>query len=112
MEFYNIAEELKKLHEEGYGQFVSKDQMHRDRLLPFNQCLNVFLKPDISNVDDKFIEMASDKDITRGTYRVFFSKKMKEENYKKIVGRYHSDRRLIFISQEVNPKDCKFKSSI
>ena len=108
-----IADELIKLEKDGFGKFISKDKMHTDGILPFNQCANVFLKPDMSVLDNSLIEMSSDKEITRATYASFFSKPM-DENQKKIIGKYHRHRRLIFMSQDVDPSLCKFpfKSSI
>ena len=85
--------------------------MHNDALLPFNQCANVFLKPDISVLDNTFIEMASDKEITRATYGSFFSKAM-DENQKKIIGKYHRQRKLIFMSQEVDGSLCKLPKNL
>ena len=40
-----FVDELQKLVDIGYGKLVSKEKMKRDKILPSNQCSNVYMKP-------------------------------------------------------------------
>lgn len=75
-----------------------KDEMYKDGVLPYNQCCTVFMKPSMDVIDKKFLDMCSDKEINETTYSAFFSKPI-DDVMKKIVKKYHPDRRCIFISQ-------------
>lgn len=96
--FTVFLDELIKLSEEGYGRVITKDQMYEDKLLPFNQCATVYMKPEPSVVDKKFFHMCMDKDVSESLYEVNFNKSV-DETMKKMIIKYHPQRELILLSQ-------------
>ena len=93
-----FVDELVKLSEEGYGRVVTKDQMYEDKLLPFNQCATVYMKPDPSVADKKFFNMCNDKDVSESLYQINFEKSV-DDTTKKMLIKYHPQREMILISQ-------------
>ena len=97
-----ISDELRKLCSEGYGVLIAKEEMIDDRVLPKNQCFTVFLKNEITHIDDKFFSMVKDSDLTKETYERNFCKDI-ESTMKKIVAKYHPQKDSIVFSQDSNP---------
>ena len=94
---YLISDELLKLGDEGYGIFISKDAMHRDGILAFNQCANVFLKGEVSFLPRKFFTLCADRDLTDNVYVSNFNKNI-DSTVKRIVRKYHPHKEYIFMS--------------
>ena len=53
--FFSV--ELKKL-KEGFGKYVDRNDMQKDKALPSNSCLSVFVKRDVLDLPEKFFSMA------------------------------------------------------
>ena len=47
---------------------VSKDEMKRDKILPSNQCCNVYMKPQITFLDKNFYDMVMNFYLKDTTY--------------------------------------------
>ena len=94
-----ISAELEKLCTEGIGMIVTREEMISDKVLPANQCCSIYVKPDISVLDNKFFEMSTDKDINREMYEVNFNKPV-DGTTKRIILKYHPQSHLIAITQE------------
>ena len=98
---------MRKLVEDGYGLIVTKEQMHKDKFLPFNQCSTQYLKPEPSTLGPQFFNMAKDKDLTPTTYLAFWNKAVSDQT-KKVVMKYHPHRENIAFSQIVDTDLGKF----
>ena len=103
-----ILEELRKLVEDGYGIIVTKEQLHKDKVLPFNQCCNLYLKPEPTGLDAKFFKMAKDRDMNFTTYSAFWNQATTDQ-MKKIVMKYHPQRENIAFSQVVDTDSSKYR---
>ena len=53
----SFTDELTKLSKEGFGRYVDKDEMARDKVLPPRNCFCAYVKMDIDNVNDTFFDM-------------------------------------------------------
>ena len=53
----SLTDELTKLSKEGFGQYVDKEEMARDKVLPPRNCFCAYVKMDINNLNDTFFEM-------------------------------------------------------
>ena len=82
----------------GYGKVVSKDEMKRDKILPSNQCCNVYMMPQMTFLDRNFYAMVMDCNLKDTTYGANFSMDM-DDNIKKIVNEYHPLKDFILLSQ-------------
>ena len=80
--------------------------MQKDKLLPANACLLVFIKCDIVNLPDKFFSFASDSDCTQDMYVVNYDKKM-DHTMKRIAAYYHKPGDRIVMSIESNMSESK-----
>ena len=76
--------------------------MKRDKILSSNQCVNVYLKPDITFLGQDFFKMCSETELNDNTYVAYFNKPI-DENMKKIVHRYHPHKQYIMVSQSASP---------
>ena len=92
-----IADELRKLAEEGYGYYVDKEQMAADKVLPSKNCFCAFVKKDIRALDDSFFTNLHDKECTSGLYIDNFDKHM-EDNHKLIAVKYTEEKKLLMVS--------------
>ena len=67
MKYHNkimsFVDELQKLVDMGYGKLVSKDKMKKDKILPSNQCSNVYMKPEMTFMDANFFSMVMDSEL-------------------------------------------------
>ena len=52
-----ITVELKKLQAEGFGVYVDKNRMEEDKIFPSKNCFAAFVKKDIIDLPDKFLEI-------------------------------------------------------
>ena len=50
-----------------------KEQMNRDKVLPFNQCCSIFLKPHVSFVDEEIFDGSHDE-LNAKSYMFYFNK--------------------------------------
>ena len=85
--------------DEGYGLFITKEQMQKDGILPYNQCTNVFMKCDPSFLSAKFYKMAVDAEFTAAMYTNNFNKSV-ESSVKKMIKKYHPHKEYMFMSED------------
>lgn len=87
--------------DEGYGVFVTKENMHRDGVLPFNQCANVFIKEEPSFLDPKFYELACDREYTNNMYVNNFMKSA-DKNGRKMIKKYHPHKESVWMTDDTS----------
>ena len=97
---------MTKLSKEGFGQYVDKDEMARDKVLPPRNCFCAYVKMDINNLNDTFFEMVWDKDCGPQLYTANYDKSM-GDNMKKIAMKYVIDKDEIKISRCQDDVDSK-----
>ena len=105
-----FVDELQKLVDMGYGKLVSKDEMKKDKILPSNQCSNVYMKPEMTFMDAIFFSMVMDSGLKDTTYTANFNRDI-DDNTKKIVTKYHPHKDFILMSQLQSTNEsetCKF----
>ena len=86
-----LPDELQNLCKEGYGAIVTREKMVKDKVLPYNQCCTVYLKPGPDYVDRRLLKMANDEDITLTFYTANFNKQVTDVAMHKIISKYHPD---------------------
>ena len=84
--------------EDGYGVIVTKEQLHEDKFLPFNQCCTLYLKPEPTTLDDRFFRQAKDRDLNASTYLACWNRDVSDQ-VKKIVMKYHPHSENIRFTQ-------------
>ena len=94
----SFIDELQKLVDMGYGKMVMKDEMKRDKTLASNQCCNVYMKPEMTFIDQNVFAMVMDSELKDMTYAANFNKDI-DDNTKKIVNHYHPHKDFILMSQ-------------
>ena len=75
-----FVDELQKLVDIGYGKLVRKEEMKRDKILPSNQCSNVYMKPEMTFLDPNFFAMVMDSELKDMTYAANFHKDMDDNS--------------------------------
>ena len=103
---YVFSVELKKLEGEGFGRYVGRNLMQKDKLLPANACLSVFIKRDIVDLPEKFFSFASNSECTQDMYVANYDKKM-DQTMKRIAAYYHKPGDRIVMSIESNMSESK-----
>lgn len=98
LRLFVFPDELRKLAEKGYGTVVTREEMLKDKILPYNQCATVFLKPHYGSLDPGFFELANDATLGDDAYIKYFST-TNDEVTNKIVQHYHPDKEQIAFSQ-------------
>ena len=102
----SFTDELTKLSKEGFGRYVDKEEMARDKVLPPRNCFCAYVKMDINNLNDTFFEMVQDKDCGPQLYTANYGKSM-DDNMKKIAMKYAIDKDDIRISPCEDDVDSK-----
>ena len=97
MQYCNISDELAKLSKEGFGKYVDKEQMAKDKVLPPRNCFCAFVKMDINNLNASFFDMVRDKDCVPDLYTANYDKLI-DDNLKKVAITYALDKDTIRIS--------------
>ena len=86
---------------------VTKEQMNRDKVLPFNQCCSVFLKPHVSFVDEEIFDESHDELNTK-SYIFYFNKPV-DDAIIRIIHNYHDHKEIITHSQVTFTTTCNDK---
>ena len=92
---------------------VTKDKMKRDKILASNQCCNVYMKPEMTFMDQNFFSMVMDSELKDMTYAANFNKDI-GDNTKRIVNQYHPHKDFILMSQvqsTTESEPCMFIST-
>ena len=93
--------------EEGFGYYVDKEQMARDKVLPIKNCFCAFVKKDIRALDESIFSSLADKDCTSGMYIENFDRKM-DDNMKLVAVKYTKDKHLLLLSPCKSGEPCKY----
>lgn len=93
-----FTDEVTLLEEEGFGILVTKEKMVEDKCLPYKWACNVYCKPDISYLDNKFYNMAADKEINDNLYLANYRKPI-DNKLTYLAHKYHPHKDLIALSQ-------------
>ena len=83
-----------------------KEQMNRDKVLPFNQCCSVFLKPHVSFVPEEIFDHSPDE-LNSESY-VFYFNKAVDETMIKIIHQYHDHKEILPHSQATSTPMCNY----
>ena len=98
---------MAKLSKEGFGKYVDKEEMAKDKVLPPRNCFCAFVKMDINNLDSSFFEMVRDKDCGPELYTTNYDKGI-DDNLKKVAIKYAIDKDTITISPCQDDVDSKY----
>ena len=83
---------------------VTKEQMNRDKVLPFNQCCNVFLKPHVSFVAEEIFDESHDE-LNLESYMFYFNKPV-DDTIIRIIHHYHDHKDIMAHSQAISSTKC------
>ena len=61
-----ISVELKKLDSEEFGVYIDKNRMENDEIFPSKNCFAAFVKKDILDLPDKFLDMTRTGESAQG----------------------------------------------
>ena len=81
--------------------------MNRDKVLPFNQCCSIFLKPHVSFVDEEIFDESHDE-LNAESYMFYFNKPV-DDTIIKIIHNYHDHKEMIAHSQVTSTTTCNNK---
>ena len=84
--------------ESGIGIFIPRERMFKDKLFPWNQTRNVYLKPEGRYLDNKLFALAPDKELNFTDYVKNFEEKFDDIDMA-IINKYHPHRDEILHSQ-------------
>ena len=70
------VDELNKPMGEGFGVYVDKNQMEKDKVLDQKKCFSAFNKNDIRNIDIVIFHTVGDTDCDSHTYETNYGKPM------------------------------------
>ena len=102
-----FTDELTKLSKEGFAQYVDKEEMAKDKVLPPRNCFCAYMKMDIENLNSSLFEMVQDKDCGPELYTANYDKSI-DDNLKKVAMKYALDKDDIRISPCENDAESKF----
>ena len=102
----SFSDELRKLAGEGFGHYVDKETMSRDKVLPTKNCFCAFVKKDIRVLDESFFCNLQDKECNSGLYIDNFDKHM-EDNMKLVAVKYTEDKDMLLLTPCRSGEDCK-----
>ena len=98
-----------KLVEEGYGTYVDKDRMARDKVLPTRNCFCAFVKRDIRGLNDDFFKTVRDRDCNANMYIENYDKPI-DDSMKKVAIKYSLDRDILLITPLQTDTESKYIS--
>ena len=104
----HVSDELLKLAEEGFGQYIDKTEMKNDKILEPLKCFSAFVKNDIGDVDSNIFRGLNENDCSAESYEVNYTQSM-DIVMKKVALQYHTNKDLLFISPELDPTDSKYR---
>ena len=104
----HVSDELLKLAKEGFSQYIDKTEMENDKILEPRKCFSAFVKNDIRDVDANVFHGLNENDCSAESYEVNYTKSM-DIFMKKVTLQYHTNKDLLFISPELDPRDSKYR---
>ena len=72
----HVSDELLKLAEEGFGQYIDKTEMENDKILEPRKCFSAFVKNNIRDVDPNIFRGLNENDCSAELYEVNYTKSM------------------------------------
>ena len=100
------VDELNKPMDEGFGVYVDKNQMEKDKVLDQKKCFSAFIKNDIRDIDIAIFRTVGDMDCDSHTYETNYDKPM-DLVMKKVAVKYHTHPDYLVISPESQPSNSK-----
>ena len=101
------SDELVKLEEEGFGCYIDKTEMEKDKIMEARKCFSAFVKNDIRDVDPNIFRGLNENDCNVESYEKHYITSM-DIVMKKVVLQYHTNKDLLLISPELDPTDSKY----
>ena len=106
--FFPFLDELIKLAQEGFGRYIDKSEMEKDKIFESRKCFSAFVKNDIRDIDESIFRGLNENDCTAQNYEANYIKPM-DLVMKKVAVQYHTNQELLVISPELDPTDSKYK---
>ena len=100
------VDELSKLTDEGFGVYVDKNRMEKDKVFEQKKCFSAFIKNDVRNIDTAIFCTVGDTDCDLHTYETNYDKPM-DLVMKKVTVKYHTHPDYLVISLESEPSNSK-----
>ena len=104
----HVSDELLKLAEEGFSQYIDKTEMENNKILEPHKCFSAFIKNDIRDVSPNVFCGLNENDCSAELYEVNYTKSM-DIVMKKVALQYHTNKDLLFISPELDNTDSKYR---
>ena len=101
------SDELVKLEEEGFGRYIDKTEMEKDKIMEARKCFSAFVKNDIRDVDQNIFRGLNENDCNAESYEKHYITSM-DIVMKKVALQYHTNKDLLVISPELDPTDSKY----
>ena len=96
-----ISDELKRLHDDGYGVLVERQKMVKDKIFDSNNCFCAFIKNDIHDIGADFFRQVRNSDCNKDTYEHNYDKSM-ELSMKKVAVKYCKNTNYLALTMELN----------
>ena len=87
--------------------YIDKTTMEVDKLFPAKNCFAAFVKKDILDMPENFLDYATSSECTKEMYVLNYEKSM-DTSLKKVAAVYHLDKHRLTISLESNMSDSNF----
>ena len=101
------SDELVKLEEEGFGRYIDKTEMEKDKIMEPCKCFSAFVKNDIRDVDPNIFLGLNENDCNAESYEKHYITSM-DIVMKKVALQYHTNKDLLLISPELDPTYSKY----
>ena len=102
------SDELVKLEEEGFGRYIDKTEMEKDKIMEARKCFSAFVKNDIRDVDPNIFHGLNENDCNVESYKKHYITSM-DIVMKKVALQDHTNKDLLVISPELDPTDSKYR---
>ena len=70
------SDELVKLEEEGFGRYIDKTDMEKDKIMDARKCFSAFVKNDIRDVDPNIFRGLNENDCNAESYEKHYMTSM------------------------------------
>ena len=97
---------MRKVQEEGFGRYVDRNEMQKDKVLPSNTCFSAFVKKDMLDLPEKFFSLANNPECNQEMYVNNYDRPM-ELPLKKVTAIYHTEKDRLLLSVESNMSESK-----
>ena len=104
------SDELVKLEEEGFGRYIDKTEMEKDKIMEPRKCFSAFVKNDIRDVDPNIFRGLNENDCNAESYEKHYITSM-DIVMKKVALQYHTNKDLQTVSIQITV-NIQLESSI